>query len=66
MKIGGDEVDDTEFDKADQVMALRFLAEQKKQEVFRDKSKIELENVAKQAHHTRTKIRVKFPDGYIL
>ena len=30
MKIGGDEVDDAEFDKADQVMALRFLAEQKK------------------------------------
>ena len=25
-----------------------------------------MENVQKQAHHTRTKIRIKFPDGYIL
>ena len=27
---------------------------------------MELEKVQKLAHHTRTKIRVKFPDGYIL
>ena len=37
-----------------------------KESKFRDKSKIELENVQKQAFHTRTKIRIKFPDGYIL
>ena len=45
---------------------MHFLAEQEKASKFRDKAKIELENVQKQAHHTVSKIRVKFPDGYVL
>ena len=45
---------------------MQFLAEQEKASKFRDKSKIELENVQKQAHHTTSKIRIKFPDGYVL
>lgn len=46
--------------------ALMFLRDQQKKEKFRDRLSIQLENVKKQAHHTRAKIRVKFPDGYIL
>ena len=33
---------------------------------FRDRRTEMLDNVKRQAHHTRTKIRVKFPDNYVL
>ena len=46
--------------------ALAFLAEQEKKNKFRDRRAIQLETVKRQAHHTRAKIRVKMPDGYIL
>lgn len=46
--------------------ALMFLANQEKKSKFRDRRAIQLEAVKKQAHHTRSKIRVKLPDGYIL
>ncbi len=46
--------------------ALAFLAEQEKKSKFRDRRAIQLEAVKRQAHHTRTMIRVKMPDGYIL
>lgn len=45
---------------------LAFLAEQERKSKFRDRRALELEAVRKQAHHTRAKIRVKMPDGYIL
>ena len=68
VKIGGQpsNQEDAEFEKAEQALALQRLVEAEKAMKFRDKSKIELENVQKQAHHTRTKVRIKFPDGYIL
>ena len=46
--------------------ALAFLADQEKKSKFRDRRAIQLEAVKRQAHHTRSKIRVKMPDGYIL
>ena len=45
---------------------LLFLKEQAKKEKFRDRLSLQLEAVKKQAHHTRAKIRVRMPDGYIL
>lgn len=67
IKIGGtvygEVVDDDDDDIA---AAVRLLQENEKASHFRDKRSMELEKVQKQAHHTRTKIRVKFPDGYIL
>lgn len=45
---------------------ISFLKEQAKKDKFRDRLSLQLEAVQKQAHHTRAKIRVKMPDGYIL
>lgn len=53
-------------DEDDIAAAVKLMAENEKNSIFRDKRSIELEKVQKQAHHTRTKIRVKFPDSYIL
>jgi hypothetical protein len=46
--------------------AVKLIAENERNSQFRDKRSIELDKVRKQAHHTRGKIRVKFPDTYIL
>ena len=46
--------------------ALAFLADQEKKSKFRDRKAAQLEQLKKTAHHTRAKIRVKMPDGYIL
>lgn len=46
--------------------AVKLIAENERNSQFRDKRSIELDKVRKQAHHTRAKIRVKFPDTYIL
>ena len=45
---------------------LAFLKEQAKKEKFQDALSIRLNREMKKAHHTRAKIRVKMPDGYIL
>ena len=45
---------------------LNFLKNQAKKEKFRDRLTDQLHAERKKAHHTRTKIRVKMPDGYIL
>ena len=45
---------------------LAFLKNQAKKEKFRDRLSIQLQQEKKKAHHTRAKIRVKMPDGYIL
>jgi len=42
------------------------MADNERSSKFRDKRSIELDRITKLAHHTRTKIRVKFPDGYVL
>ena len=64
VKIGSSHHDITEEDEI--AAAVKLIAENEKNSKFRDKRSIELEKVQKQAHHTRTKIRVKFPDAYIL
>lgn len=53
-------------DRDEQVAALQFLGEQKKKENFSDRLSKELEVVKRKAHHTRTKVRIMMPDGYIL
>ena len=53
-------------DEDDRRGALAFLADQEKKSKFRDRLSMELDKVKKRAHHTRAKIRVKMPDGYIL
>ncbi len=53
-------------DDDDRRGALMFLKDQQKKEKFRDRLATQLDNVKRQAHHTRAKIRIKFPDGYIL
>ena len=40
VKIGGGSAEDQEFEKAEQALALHFLAEQEKASKFRDKAKI--------------------------
>ena len=40
VKIGGGSTEDQEFEKAEQALALHFLAEQEKASKFRDKAKI--------------------------
>ena len=56
-----------EIDQSDEIASvMKLLRDNEKQSHFRDKRSMELEKVQKQAHHTRSKIRVKFPDGYIL
>ena len=63
-QIGADDRDITEKDLEHE--ALKLISDNAKNEKFRDKRTIELDRIKKLAHHTRTKIRVKFPDGYIL
>ena len=46
--------------------ALAFLADQEKKSKFRDRRANQLEAVKRQAHHTRTQIRIKMPDGYVI
>lgn len=53
-------------DEDDARAALAFLAQQERNSKFRDKRSQELDKLRKQAHHTRGKIRIKFPDGYVL
>lgn len=67
IRIGGTVYGELPDDDPDDLAAaVRLLAENEKSSHFRDKRSMELEKVQKLAHHTRTKIRVKFPDGYIL
>ena len=46
--------------------AMRFLGEQEKKSKFQNKRYAELDKLINSPNHTRTSIRVKFPDGYIL
>mmetsp|Transcript_3420 Transcript_3420/g.5793 ORF Transcript_3420/g.5793 Transcript_3420/m.5793 type:complete len:146 (-) Transcript_3420:251-688(-) len=50
----------------DHFAAMKFIAEKEKKNKFQNKRLQELERVMKQPCHTRTNIRVKFPDGYII
>ena len=59
-------IEDDVTEEDDRRGALAFIAEQEKKRIFRDRRTIQLEAVKRQAHHTRAKIRVKMPDGYIL
>ena len=46
--------------------AMRFLGEQEKKSKFQNKRYAELDKLINSPNHTRSSIRVKFPDGYIL
>ena len=46
--------------------ALRFLAENEKNQKFRNKRQEELEKVQKQAIYTTALIRIRFPDDYVI
>ena len=45
---------------------LRFLGEQEKKSKFQNKRFQELEKLMKTPNHTRSNVRIKFPDGYLL
>ena len=45
---------------------MRFLAEQEKSSKFQNKRYAELNKLINSPNHTRSSIRVKFPDGYVL
>ena len=45
---------------------MRFLGEQEKKSKFQNKRYAELNKLVNTPNHTRSSIRVKFPDGYIL
>jgi len=46
--------------------AMKFLAQQEKNSKFQNKRYQELEKLVNSPHHTRSNIRIKFADGYIL
>ena len=46
--------------------AIRIMQENKKREAFRDRTQEQLDNVRNQASSTRSRVRVKFPDGFVL
>jgi hypothetical protein len=46
--------------------ALRMFKDSQKNSAFLDKRAEKLENLKRQAHHTRTKLRFKFADNYVM
>ena len=56
----------TEEEKDDIGAAIRLISENKKRENFRDKTQMQLEQARSQHSFTRSRVRVKFPDGFIL
>ena len=65
MKIGGDSNNEVSNDD-DLRAALAFMKDQEAKEVFRDRLARELEKEKGKAHHTRTIVKIKFPNDYIL
>ena len=49
-----------------QTSALKFLGEQEKKSKFQNKRFQELEKLMKTPNHTRSTVRIKFPDGHLL
>ena len=45
---------------------MKFLAEQEKKNKFQNKRYQELDKLVNAPNHTRSNVRVKFPDGYLL
>ena len=59
--------DEKKIDEAQGNMsAMRFLAQQEKASKFQSKRNAELTKLLNTPHHTRTNVRVKFPDGYVI
>ena len=52
--------------KNEEIAALRIMAMNAKNSKFRDRRVEMLENVKRQAHFTRGKVRIKFQDNYTL
>lgn len=58
---------EAESDKATEYKAaIKLLAENERNSKFRDKRLEELNKLTQQQVHTRSKIRIRFPDQYIL
>ena len=49
-----------------QTSVLKFLGEQERKSKFQNKRHQELEKLMKTPNHTRSNVRIKFPDGYLL
>ena len=43
-----------------------MIKENKKREVFRDKRQMELNQLKKQKSFTRTRVKLRFPDGFVM
>ena len=46
--------------------AMRFISDREKDNKFQNKRQQELQKLLSTPNHTRTNIRVKFPDGYLI
>jgi hypothetical protein len=46
--------------------AIRLMQENKKREVFRDKRQIILDQLKNKQTYTRSRVKVKFPDGWVI
>ena len=49
-----------------QTSVLKFLGEQERKSKFQNKRHQELEKLMKTPNHTRSNVRIKFPDGYLM
>lgn len=52
--------------KQEEAAALNFMKDQKKAHTFQNKRDQELQRVMNMPHYTRSNVRVKFADGYVL
>lgn len=67
MTVDQHEKGEKDSDKATEYKAaIKLLAENEKNSKFRDKRLEELNKLNKQQVHTRSTIRIKFPDQYVL
>ena len=59
--------DEKKMDEAQGNMnAMRFMAQQEKASKFQSKRNAELTKLLSTPNHTRSSVRVKFPDGYVI
>ena len=66
MKIGGNVEFGEVSNDDDMKAALEFIKDQEAKEIFRDRLARELEKEKNRAHHTRTIVKIKFPNDYVL
>lgn len=57
---------DQEEKRIERNAAIRLIQENKKREVFRDKRQIELDQLKNKGEYTRTRIKIRFPDQFVI